>query len=133
MDRMVTSVIDGVEYTLNFSMEVMFDMTDKFGNLREALDAISADNKEAFEAVRWLFVKMANDGELCRREAGYDHRPMIREEDISLRTTPWKYVLMKSAVVAAINQGYFRESADENQEVDVGLEELRAKKAKAGE
>lgn len=132
MDRMVTAVIAGKERCLNYSVEVMFDMAEKFGTIQPALEAVQEDGREAFEVVRWFAVKMANDGELCRREAGYDPLPLVQESDISPRMSPYEYETLRAAVVDAIGAGYRREIEDENSERDLGLEELKAKKPKAG-
>lgn len=134
MDRMVTCTFNNTKYFLNYSIEIMFDMIDKFGSLREAMDVIAGESKASFEAVRWFFVRMVNDAELCLRASGYDPKPMIEESDITLRITPYDYALMKAAVVDAINNGYTRETGDgDKQEIDLGLEEIRAKKPAAGE
>lgn len=134
MDRMTTAEINGVKRYLNYSVAVMFDMVDKFGNIRAALDVIGEENKESFEAVRWFAVKMVNDAELCRREAGYDPQPMLSEDEISLHMSPLDYALLKAAVVDAISSGYVQETTSSGKkEIDLGLEELRAKKAEAGE
>lgn len=132
MDNMTVAEINGEKRYLNYSIEVMFDMMDKYGNIRAALDVISGEDRASFEALRWFLVKMANDAELCRREVGYDHLAMLSEDDISLRMSPLEYAVLKSAVVEAINRGYSRET-NTNQEIDLGLEELRAKKAEVGE
>ena len=134
MDRMVSVVVNGIERHLNYSIEVMFEMAEKYGSISAALDIISGEDSKAFETVRWFFVKMANDGELCRREVGYDPAPLLKESDVSLRMSPIDFALLKEAVVNAIENGYRRETDDgESQEIDLGLEELRAKKARAGE
>lgn len=129
MDRMRIAVIKGEERELNYSVAVMFDMAEKFGNIRNAMDIISKDSMEGFEAVRWFAVKMANDAELCRRDAGYDHLPMLNDKDITPRIRPVDYELLKGAVVDAITLGYVRELKKEDEETDLGLEELDAKKA----
>jgi len=132
MDKLVPVVINGDAHYLNYSIEVMFDVNDKYGGIREALELMSGDKRESFEVVRWFLVHMANDGELCRRMHGYDNGPMLEEKDVSLRISPLEYATLKSAVVDAINRGYLRETADPNQEVDLGLEEIRSKKTEAG-
>ena len=132
MDKMITAVIGGEERQLNYSVEVMFNMTDKFGSISKALEAIDAGGKECFETVRWFAVQMANDAELCRRAEGYDARPMITPEAITLRMRPVDFELLTAAVVDAISLGYRRET-EQDEEVDLGLAELNAKKAQAGE
>ncbi len=133
MDRMVTTCINGEPRELNYSVEVMFDVVDRFGTINKALEMIERDGLEAFEVVKWFALRMANDAELCRRDAGYDHKPMLDQSAISLRIRPIDYELLKGAVVEAISRGYTRESTGTDQkEVDLGLAELQEKKAKAG-
>lgn len=133
MDRMITAVINGQERPLNYSIEVMFDMTDKYGTISNALDIILAGGKEGFEAARWFAVKMANDAELCRRDEGYDPKPMISVNDISMRMRPAEYEKLVDMVVEAISLGYKQETASDDKEIDLGLAELNAKKPTAGE
>nr|DAQ84822.1 MAG TPA: hypothetical protein [Caudoviricetes sp.] len=133
MDKMVTAVIAGTERQLNYSVEVMFDTAEKFGDIQSALDIVIADSVDGFEAVKWFAIRMANDAELCRRDAGYDPQPMLHDSDITRRIRPVDLEDLRSAVVDAIRLGYQREVVNENEEQDLGLEELQAKKAKAGE
>lgn len=130
MDRMTTAVINGEERELNYSIEVMFNMTDKYSSISNALDIIGAGGKEGFEAVRWFAVQMANDAELCRRAAGYDPKPMLTMDSITLRMRPIDFEALTNAVVNSIAHGYRRES-DKDEEIDLGLAELNAKKAEA--
>ncbi len=116
---------------MNYSIEVMFDVSEKYGNIKDALSILGKNDREGFEALRWFAVKMANDGELVRREQGYDKLPMLTEKDVTLRMAPLDYEALKSAVVEAITRGYTRETADPDEEVDVGLSELNEKKTKA--
>lgn len=131
MDRMIITTINGEERELNYSVEVMFNMTEKYGSISAALDIIEKGGKEGFEAVRWFAIQMANDGELCRRDAGYDPKPMLTADSITPRIRPIDLELLTADVVNAIALGYKRET-DQSEEVDVGLAELNAKKAEAG-
>lgn len=134
MDRMIKAVINGKETPLNYSIEVMFNVTDKFGDIQTALDTIAKDSKEGFEAVIWFAVQMANDAELCRRAEGYEPQPMIKASEIPKRMRPWEFNELRDAVCDAIALGYKREiPPDENEEIDLTLMELEAKKADAGE
>ena len=134
MDRMITTPINGVDRELNYSIEVMFNMADRFGNIQKALDIIEQDGLAGFEAVRWFAIQMANDAELCRRDAGYEPRPMLTENVITPRIKPLDYEILKENVVNAIVLGYRRDLPEaQDEEVDLGLAELRAKKATAGE
>lgn len=134
MDRIIKTTIAGIERQLCYSVSVMFDMTDKYGNIQKALDIIQNDGRDSFDAVKWFAIKMANEGELCRRDAGYDPLPMVTEKDISPHMAPIDYAVLRAAVVDAIGIGYRRDiDDDEEEEKDLGLEELTEKKTKAGE
>lgn len=128
MDRMTKITINGIERCLNFSIEIMFDVNDKFGGVQSLLDVLTKKDREAIAAVRWCAVRLINDGELCRRESGYDPLPMMNEKDISARMNPADFETVRAAVVAAITAGFKREVTAENEERDLGLEELNAKK-----
>lgn len=133
MDRMITANIGGTPRPLNYSIEVMFNMREKYGTVDAALNIIAQDNMTAFEAVRWFAIQMANDAELCRRDAGYDHSPMLTDAAITPRLSPLDYEELRGAVVQAISLGYRRENSDdEEKETDLGLAELQTKKAEAG-
>ena len=129
MNRMTKTVINGEDRYLNYSIEIMFDVNEKFGNINNALETMEGNSIESFEAVKWFAIRMANDGELCRRSEGYDSRPMLSENAINIRMHPLEFSELKNAVVQAITNGYRRDIEDEDKEIDVGLEELNAKKA----
>ena len=75
---------------------------------------------------------MANDGELCRRDAGYDPMPLIDEDSVTVRMSPKAFSGLKDAIVEAIRRGYETEVANSNgQFVDLGLQELERKNQKA--
>ena len=131
MDRMITTTIDGEARDLNYSIEVMFKMTEKYGSITTALDIIEKGGTEGFEAVRWFAIQMVNDAELCRRAAGYDPKPMLKEDSITMHIRPIDFEYLTANVVDAISLGYKRETKPD-EEVDLGLAELNAKKVGAG-
>ena len=128
MDRYVEHEINGKIYTLHFSIAVMFDLIDRYKNTGEVFDILGGSNKEAFETLRWLTLQLARDGELLRREQGYDPLPFITEADLSLRMPPFEYIALREAVMKAISLGYQADMREENAEIDLGLQELREKK-----
>lgn len=130
MDRMIEVNLGGERRYLNFSVEVMFDMEDVFGSLDAAMDLLKQNGREGFDTFQWFFIHMANDAELARRAEGYDPMPMLKADDILTHLHPLEYMELVGAVVNAINAGYTREKAGEDNEVDVGLEELHQKKTK---
>lgn len=129
MDRLVKTTIAGQPRTLNYSIDVMFDALEKFGNIKDALETLGKNDRKGFETIRWFAVKMANDGELILRAKGYDHSPLLDEKELTLHMAPLEYEALKGAVVEAIQRGYMRE-VDTDEEVDVGLAELNQKKTK---
>lgn len=132
MDRVIQAKVNGREVTLNYSVEVMFSMTDKFGNLQTATDLMAKDTRESFETYKWFFITMANDGELMRRAEGYDPQPMLKDSDITMHMKPIDFEMLKQAVTDAITAGYVSESQHEASEVDEGLQELEQKKTNIG-
>ncbi|HMM30667.1 MAG TPA: hypothetical protein PKB13_02700 [Clostridia bacterium] len=136
MDRMIEFDLAGRKVHLNYSIDVMFTVIEQYGEVKKVLEQIDEDTRESFALVREMFLLLANDGELCRRAAGYDPQPFIVEQDISLRLSPYELVALREAIVKAIVAGYNRETKNEAEEVDVGLQKLAQKKTetrKAGE
>ncbi len=132
MDDPIILRFKGEDRPLWYSCEVMFDAVERFGNVAKMLDVLNRNTAEGFEAVRWLAVKLINDGELCRREEGYDKLPMVKEKELSLRMRPADFEMIRAGVIGAITKGYRRELTAEEKERDLGLEELESKKAEAG-
>lgn len=133
MDRMVKVTVAGEDRYLNYSIGVLFDVNDKYGSLSGFLDVLEKDNMEAFDALRWITVRMANEGELCRRSLGYDRCEILKDEDVGTQMSPYDFMMLKNAVVTAVNNGYMREVPDdENREIDLGLQELEEKNPTAG-
>lgn len=131
MDTMIQAPINGKARYLHYSVEVMFAVNEKYGSIQNALEILERDTREGFEVLRFLSVAMANDAELCRRAEGYDHLPMLEENDISLRMKPVVYLALKMAISQTVGLGYKQELKSEDGEVDLGLLELQ-KKEEAG-
>lgn len=132
MEAMTSVPIGGKTYFLHYSVAVLFDVVDTYGSIQAALEQLANDDRKAFETVRWFLIKMAEDAELARRAAGYSPEPMLQEEALTMQMSPYAFETLRAAVIAAIEKGYAREVEDKDEEVDVGLAELRAKKATVG-
>lgn len=132
MDRMNMAPVGGKFRPLNFSMDVMFDAAEKYGSISHLLEILDKETRESVEAVSWLLLRMANDAELVRRAEGYDHSPMLTEDDVKIKK-PVYYQIYKAAVIEAIDIAYTREVEDPKQEIDLGLMELNEKKERAGD
>lgn len=130
MDPHVELEYRGQPVTLLYSMDVLFDASERFGSVRDMLTLLGAESREGFEAVRWMFMRMAHEGELARRENGEKPREDLPEDLIPQRLRPGEYTIIRDACTKAVELGYRREEDDEEAaEEDEGLAELRAKKA----
>lgn len=127
MSKYIMAYFAGALRPLHYSIDVMFDVNEKYGGASEALEMMMKDDRDGFAATRYLAVIMANDAELCRRADGCDHHRMLEENDISTRMSPVEYLALKQAISNAIEYGYKRELEDENEEIDLGLIELQKK------
>lgn len=130
MDKIVKTTFKGRCLYLNFSLEVMFDLIEKYGSVPAAIDKIEEDKPESVLVLNDIVRRLAIDGELCRRSYGYDHGEILEEDIIpDLRDCyPFEYVELKDAVMKAFMGGYNRETRDEASEVDTGLQKLNEKK-----
>ena len=72
MDRMVKCTFNGREIYLNYSVGVMFEVIEKYGDVSTALTYMQEDTKGGFEVTKHLGLLMAQDGELARRYLGHD-------------------------------------------------------------
>lgn len=131
MTRMTSAVVNGRERFFNFSMDVMFDVQDEYGNSALCLEKLLSEGRESFETVVWLGIRMQKDAERLRRAAGEEKEPYLTEKDFSTTMYPGEFVNIKEALTEAMTLGWKRELAD-SEDVDEGLEELNAKKKKAG-
>ena len=123
----------GRQVTLLYSMDVLFDASERFGSVRDMLDLLGSEKRESVDAVRWLFARMAKEGELARRENGETPRPDFPEDLIPARMRPGDFTALREACMQAVELGYRREETDdEDEETDEGLLELQAKKAGDG-
>lgn len=126
MDKMIYANINGKERPLHYSIEVMFEVNEKYGSVTDVIELLGRDNKDGFECLKTLTVLMANDAELCRRAEGYDKGELLKPKDINIQMKPIEYLTLKNAVAQAIEQGYKQEIPDDS-ETDLGLLELGKK------
>ena len=113
---------------LAFTGEAMFQMRDKFGGTSQLLEDMKADTREGFSIACEAAAILAEQGELVRRNFGYDPERMPTTAEIAATSAPSEIVALKLAIPAAISLGYGREVEPENDEVDLGLAELNTQK-----
>lgn len=116
---------------LYFNGEAMFQLNELDKDQPEnAPDWISRMLENTLEGKRLLCKAahiLATQGELCRRYLQYDPERVPTEEDLQLLVTPMAIVGLRSAVMAAIDDGFSAKSQDDDGDIDVGLAELEKK------
>ena len=127
MDRTEKAFINGKQYTLNYGVDVMWAVEDKFKNVSTVMKSIASQTREGFDTLRWLAVKMANNGELLRRQQGCEKQPFLSEKEIQPTMSPGEFIPLYRAVVSAVQKGYEQEIDNPNEDYDLGLAELREK------
>lgn len=126
--KAVKITLAGRERYLAFTGAAMFEIREQFGGAKELLQAIQEDTRDALGIAAKVAALLAEQGELARRQLGYDHEPIATPEEIMATIAPSEIEALKLAIPAAITLGYGREVEPENKEVDLGLAELNAQK-----
>lgn len=118
--------IGGADYHLMFNGEAMFRLQDMYGD-KPIFDILSPNSKEAFGELCRVLAVLAEQGELIRRQLGYDKSRMLTEEQAKTLITPVEILALKLAVFKAVALGYGREIEDTEGVVDLVLAELEKK------
>ena len=109
---MAQITINGQKYELLYNGAAMFAVHDICGEV-SLTDAIRAEGAEAFEIIARIGAELAKQGELLRRFMGEDKRPILTAEEILATTTPIGAMHLRTAIMAAITEGYKRSTAQE--------------------
>lgn len=132
MNRMVKTQAGGREIWLNYSVEVMFDAIEAYGDVTTLLETAAKETRDGMKALRWLVMHMARDAELARREMGETPQEMPKDDILPPYIHPLEYRALQADILRAVALGYNRE-IEADDETDVGLAELHAKKTAAGD
>lgn len=116
----------GKAYRLLFNGAAMFAAQDILGG-RNIGEALSTPGSEGFDLLCKLTVIMAEQGELFRRYEGHKKAPLLKEEDLRLLATPYDVMEIRTAAFEAVSAGYRREVEEDEEEADLGLQELQKK------
>lgn len=122
---MIDFTFRGEEYHLYFNGSALFNAYAKFGADKNILDVIEPMNKAGFEATVWLLCELATQGELYRRLFGYTPRPRLDYAKALVQIQPKELPEIKQVVVAALNEGFARETEEG---YDPWLAELESQK-----
>ena len=128
---------NGNTYALSFTADALFAVYDKFGFTSDIVGAtkITEPTQEGWRNLCWLAALLAIQGELQRRNWGYDPQPMVTMEQLRTGFMAADSLRLREAVVAALNQGFHRDVPGPDSEKEVNLvlleREEAEKKAKA--
>ena len=114
---------------LCFTVEAMFRIEEEFGGTKNLTELIADNSREGLSALCTAAAILAEQGELARRQMGYELEPMMDAAAVSASIIhPADLAKLRTAVVNAITLGYGREVEPENDEVDLGLADLDEQK-----
>ena len=125
---------NGTTYALSFTAEAMFAVYDKFGYTHDIIGAtkIEEPTGAGWTNLCWLAALMASQGELQRRNWGYDPVPMVTVEQLRTGLMAAESIRLKQAVMEALAQGFERSIPDDSdQEVNLVLLEREEAEKKA--
>lgn len=115
------------EFWLVYTADAYFDIQSAYGS--DLIEKLRPGTRDAYEVALGCLLILAREGELCRRYMGYDHEPMMTEEDIRRCILPDSIVRLKTLVNDAILAGLHIENSEgpDNEPVDIGLLEYEKK------
>lgn len=129
---------NGRTYALSFTAEALFLAYEHFGityldDFLEGSHVLDA-TPEGWKSCCWLAALMASQGELQRRNRGYDPQPMVTMEELRTGFMACEASDLRLAVRQALEQGFHRDLPDPEPEEEVNLvireRELEEKKKK---
>lgn len=132
--KMTTYTLQGKTYYLCLNAAALFTIYDRFPEAKGVLEPLSASGKRGFEATCAFLAILSTHGELVRRFEGYDKGEVLTEGQLLVSLSPMDMVEARAAIQRAVALGFGREVEDEDNQhedgaVDLGLQELNAKKA----
>ena len=80
--KAVKITLAGRERYLAYTVEAMFQIQEQFGGPSELIEATQNDGREGCMTACRAAAILAEQGELARRNLGYDPEPMTNEVDI---------------------------------------------------
>ena len=135
--RHIEFELAGKTYTLAFTAEALFTIYDRIGVTDDLLEDSHCmePTAEGWKSLCWVAALMAAQGELQRRQAGEDPKPMLTMEQLRILCTPADSLRLRKAVRDAMEQGFRRDVPDPDMDQEINLvlaeREKNEKKAKA--
>ncbi len=131
MQRCIKYTFCSRELWLMYNAAAMFKIMDIVGGADKLSDVLLSQAPEAVDKLFDVFLTLAENGNAARKYIGYDCCELPAKDAVAALTTVDDLHRMRDGVINAISAGVGREiTAEEDVEVDLGLEELNAKKKK---
>ncbi|MDD3000100.1 MAG: hypothetical protein PHV05_13640, partial [Candidatus Riflebacteria bacterium] len=93
----------------------------------EITDVLTEKTKEMFEKLAEIIEILSTQYAAAKKENGYDAPPVLHAERIKNTASIGDIFSLRLGAARAINEGMSRTVADENEEIDLGLLELKKK------
>lgn len=126
--REITINIAGQDFYLLYNGAAMYALRDKFGDAK-IYEVISHNNYESFSALCDILAEMITQGELFRRWNGYDKGKIVTGATLRVILRPIDIPIAQQAVLDAFVEG-MRNETPEDEDIDLGLQEIESKKGK---
>lgn len=120
--------MDFTQYHLAYNAAAHFAAQEKYPDEGGLIGVITQSGTAGFEALCWALAELSTQGELIRRDMGFDRQEPIRQSQAALYLKPMEIMEARKAVMQAISDG-LKTTTDENEEVDEVLAELQKKTA----
>ena len=116
------------ELWLMYNGAAMFDLYDLYPNLEELFNSVMQNTRESTDKLLDVFLILAENGEAARKYIGYDIDKLPDKAELYALSAADDIGRMRVAVADAISAGLGRDVTHEDEEIDLGLQELEAKK-----
>lgn len=123
---MIEFELRGGTYHLYLNGTALFDIYEKFGQVRNLLDLVEPFTREGYEATIWILCELSVQGELYRRCLGYEKSDTLNYLKTVAQVQPHEIPAIKAAVIEALREGFIREHASP-EDYDPWLEEIEEK------
>ena len=116
--------MDFSKYSFVYNAEAHFKGVDKYPG--GVMEAMQREGSEGFNALCWLLAEMSMQGELIRRDMGYDKGETLTEEQLKRHMKIREINKAREVALSAVIRGLKGEDK-EDEEIDEVLMELQKK------
>lgn len=116
--------MDFSKYEFVYNAEAHFKSIDKYPD--GIMEAMQQKGKAGFDALCWLLAEMSMQGQLVRRDLGYDDGEVLTEKKIKTHLKITELNAAREVALSAIVKG-LKGDGNEDEEVDEVLAEIEKK------